>query len=180
MYDELFKAWKTEKETAVLQKLSENFYSALAYYIKNIREERRMLDEKSAKGRLLTREFKSVVALVRDLVWLRYYKTMKASLAGEPVLIQALTKEERQQYGDILPSETSKNFSKEILQGRLPDLRTEANKTKVIRLLRKIPAIVGADMKTYGPFEPEDIATVPSENARLLIKQGAAVEVMAK
>jgi DNA replication factor GINS len=180
MYDELFKAWKTEKETAVLQQLSENFYSALAYYIKNIREERRMIDKKSAKGRLLTREFKSVVELVRDLVWLRYYKTMKASLAGEPVLIQTLTKEERQQYGDILPSETSKNFSKELLQGRLPGLRTEANKTKVIRLIRKVPAIVGADLKTYGPFEPEDIATVPSENARLLIKQGAAVEVMAK
>ena len=180
MYDDLFTAWKTEKETAVLQHLSENFYSALAYYVKDIREDRRMLDERSAKGRLLAREFKSVTALVNELIRLRYYKTMKASLAGDPAPLQTLTKEERQQYGDMLPSETYKNFAKEILHGRLPGVRTETKKMMVIRLIRKVPAIVGADMKTYGPFEPEDIATVPTENARLLIKQGVAVEVRAK
>jgi len=32
-------------------------------------------------------------------------------------------------------------------------------------------------MKTYGPFKPEDIASLPEENARILIKQGAAMEV---
>jgi len=35
-------------------------------------------------------------------------------------------------------------------------------------------------MKTYGPFKPEDIATLPTENARILIKQGVALEVEAK
>jgi DNA replication factor GINS len=47
----------------------------------------------------------------------------------------------------------------------------------VVRLLKEIPEIVGADMKTYGPFKPEDVATVPKENAKTLIKQGLAVEV---
>ncbi len=32
-------------------------------------------------------------------------------------------------------------------------------------------------MRAYGPFKPEDIATLPKENARTLIKQGVAVEV---
>ena len=48
---------------------------------------------------------------------------------------------------------------------------------KVLRFVKEIPALMGSDMKTYGPFWPEDIATLPSENARILIKQGVAVEV---
>ena len=47
----------------------------------------------------------------------------------------------------------------------------------VLRFIQEIPALVGSDLKTYGPFEPEDIATLPPENARVLIKQKIAVEV---
>ena len=31
-------------------------------------------------------------------------------------------------------------------------------------------------MKSYGPFKAEDIATLPSENARALIDKGVAIE----
>ena len=47
----------------------------------------------------------------------------------------------------------------------------------VLRFVKEVPALVGADMMTYGPFYPEDIATLPSENARILIKQGIAIQV---
>ena len=43
--------------------------------------------------------------------------------------------------------------------------------------MTKIPLIVGVDMKNYGPFEPEDIATLPRENAEALIRQKAALEI---
>jgi len=32
-------------------------------------------------------------------------------------------------------------------------------------------------MKIYGPFKPEDVASIPKENAKALIKQGVAAEV---
>ena len=32
-------------------------------------------------------------------------------------------------------------------------------------------------MKTYGPFIVEDVASLPVENARILVKQGLAVLV---
>jgi DNA replication factor GINS len=46
-----------------------------------------------------------------------------------------------------------------------------------VRFLKPIPAIIGGDMKTYGPFAAEDVASVPAENARILVKQGLAVVV---
>ena len=43
--------------------------------------------------------------------------------------------------------------------------------------MKAIPAIVGVDMKTYGPFLAEDVGSVPVENAKGLIKRGLAEAV---
>ncbi len=43
-----------------------------------------------------------------------------------------------------------------------------------VRFLKDVPAIVGADMKTYGPFKKGTLAALPKENAEILIKMGAA------
>jgi DNA replication factor GINS len=58
--------------------------------------------------------------------------------------------------------------------------RREKPKSVLVRFVQEIPAIIGSDMNTYGPFKAEDIATLPPENARILIKQGAAMEVETK
>jgi DNA replication initiation complex subunit (GINS family) len=43
--------------------------------------------------------------------------------------------------------------------------------------LKEVPAIIGADMKTYGPFKVEDVAALPVENTKILVKQGLAERV---
>jgi len=182
LYDELYEAWKKEKESVEIQRLPKNFYAKIAEYVKKIREERRMLDKKTTKAKLLNREFKSVKNMAEELVRLRYDKALKKSLARETVLREVLTEEEEKLYGEILPlAEAYQAFLKGVLQGRLARIeREEKPKKMLLRFVQEIPAIVGSDMKTYGPFEPEDIATLPSENARILIKQGVAVEVEVK
>ena len=85
-------------------------------------------------------------------------------------------------FAGISPfAESYQALFKDVSRGRLPRVKPE-KKTKgmVVRFLQEIPAIVGSDMKTYGPFKPEDIATLPVENAKALIKQGVAEEVEAK
>jgi hypothetical protein len=37
--------------------------------------------------------------------------------------------------------------------------------------------IMDADMKSYGSFQAEDVASLPELNARILVKQGLAVQV---
>ena len=44
-----------------------------------------------------------------------------------------------------------------------------------IRMLKDIPAVIGTDMNTYGPFFKDRVYAIPKENARLFIKQGVAV-----
>ena len=67
-----------------------------------------------------------------------------------------------------------------VLSGRSSSVEPrEKAKNHVLRFLKEVPAIIGVDMKPYGPFRPEDVASVPVENARVLVKQGLAVEVEA-
>ena len=50
------------------------------------------------------------------------------------------------------------------------------SKQIVVRFLKPIEAFVGIDMNKYGPYEPEDVATLPFENARSIIDGGGAIE----
>ena len=47
--------------------------------------------------------------------------------------------------------------------------------TTILRFLESVPAFVATDMRTYGPFQREDVATVPCLNANGLIFKDLAV-----
>ena len=67
------------------------------------------------------------------------------------------------------------------LNGRLKLLETVAQNHKsrsvVVRFLKPIDQIVGSDLGKYGPFETEEVATLPFENAIALISKKIAVKV---
>lgn len=182
MYNELYEAWKREKENVELQTLPKSFYIKLAEYVRKIRAESRMLDEKTTKARLLTQESKNVQKMVKELFLLRRDKAVKKVLAGETVPKEGVTSEEEKLIKDVSPSfESFQTLLKDIMGGRAPQLEhREKPKRRVLRFVKETPAIIGADMKTYGPFKPEDVASLPPENAKILVKQGIAVEVEVK
>ncbi len=182
MYDELYEAWRKEMENEEIQMLPKDFYVRLADYVRKMREESRMLDKKTTRAKLMEREFKNVKNLTKKLLHLRYKKSLDKAKTGKPVPKDHLTEEEERLYAEIPPlAESYQALFKEISRGRPPAKKSEKKaKGMVVRFLKEIPAIVGADMKTYGPFKPEDIATLPVENAKALIKQEVAVEVETK
>jgi DNA replication factor GINS len=182
VYDELYDAWRKEKATAEIQKLAKDFHEKLANYMKTIKKERRMLDEKTTRARLLKAEFENATRLAKELIELRYEKALRNAASGEPMPREVLTEEEERLHNGILPlAEAYKKFLNDVLRGRLSQVAKKERPTKIlVRFLRDVPAIVGADMKTYGPFKPEDIATLPRENARVLMKRDVAIEVEAK
>lgn len=179
MYKKLYEAWEREKESLDIHVLPNDFYTKLAEYIKKMREESRMLDKKTLRARLMERESKNAKKLVKRLLRLRYKKFLDKAKSGKSVPKNRLTKEEERLYEGILPfAESYQALFKDISRGRSTRVKPEKKKKMmVVRFLQEVPAIVGSDMKTYGPFKPEDIAALPVENAKALIKQEAAIEV---
>ena len=62
---------------------------------------------------------------------------------------------------------------------RLLESVTDAHRKRLVmvRMLTRVEAMTGADLSRYGPYEAEDVATVPLENAAGLISQGQAARV---
>jgi DNA replication factor GINS len=182
VYDELFAAWRFEVENDELGSLPPDFYTRVADYVRKIKEESRMLDKKAVKTGLLEREMSHVQRIVDELVWTRYRKLVKLLTESRKVPSDLLAVEEAELCAGFLTFvEAYQSFAKKLLQGQVAEVAVAkaptAHRRVTLRFLKDIPAVVGADMKTYGPFLAEDVGSVPVENAKILVKRGLAEAV---
>jgi len=179
MYDELYTAWRVEIEYEQLGSLSPDFYARAAKYLKKLREDQ-ILEKETVETKLMEHELSNVQRMIENLLQMRYQKILKRLIAGHMVPLESLTAEETNLYNGILPSTLAYNkFMQILLGGHASKVEVEpaVYKRVALRFLKQVPQIIGADMKSYGPFLVEDVASVPIENARILVKQGLAKQV---
>lgn len=206
MYDQLFAAWKREIEDPTLGGLDSDFYTKITEYLGHIREDKGAIDKKSVKVALLEHEARNVERMLKELLDLRYRKILKTIKRLHKAPIELLTPEEAKMAQNAVAFENNyEQFAKNLLGGESkpitvtitesasvpieqllqPQTPKQEVKTPVhvthkrltLRFVKSIPAIMGADMKSYGPFVAEDVASLPELNAKILVKQGLAVLV---
>jgi DNA replication factor GINS len=179
MYNELYAAWRREIDDASLGGLPPDFYDKIADYLRRIREENKMLDKKSVKVNLLEHEAENVKRMLEELIWARYKKLIKTITESQKLPSELLTVEEAKMCETFVSfTDAYQKFAKDLIQGQIAKVEAEvSHKRTTLRFSKNIPSIIGADMKTYGPFVAEDVASLPVENAKILVKQGLAVLV---
>jgi len=179
MYSDLYETWKRELESSKLERLPPDFYSRITDYVRKIGEESRMLDKRTLKASFLKKETQNVERMMRELIRMRYKKLVRMMVEGKRVPSDVLTIEEEKIYtGASSFADAFQSFAKDILHGYLPSISSEQkHKRAALRFLKDIPSIIGADMKTYGPFKAEDVASLPVENVKILVKQGLAEKI---
>ncbi len=57
------------------------------------------------------------------------------------------------------------------------EAKEDGKKTKFIRFKVPVPKFVGKDLEVYGPFEEEDMASLPTDVANVLINKDRAEEM---
>lgn len=182
MYEELYKAWRIEKLEEPLQPLDRDFYKKLSKYLEELKDRLKMMDEKTLKTKLIQGEDEKSRRLASELFDIRLKKIVEVILKDSSIPSSNLTEEEEELYRSLAETlENSKKVKKSLMEGGRvePPANSEETKTKriLIRFTKEVPAIVCVDMKTYGPFKPEDIGALPPENAQALIRQGAAIKI---
>jgi len=194
VYDQLFAAWRREIEDASIGGLPPDFYGKIAEYMRCIKEDNE-LDQKTIKLNLLEHEAQNVELMLAELLELRYKKIIKIVTKNQKNPLKLLTVEEGEMAETFATfSAEYQKFKEDLKQGQLAppspikvtiesDTKPTATQTiparkrLTIRFIKNIPAIMGADMKSYGPFNAEDVASLPTLNAQILVKQGLAVLV---
>ncbi len=195
-YKTLLDSWRRERQRPEIQPLHEGFYTHMASYLSQLREQKQTTENTSVKGKLIEKEQDHVERMLHDLNRLRLNKLVTAELNGAAVEPLNLTAEEKRlqlELRRLLAAHTQ--GMKQALLGRElkeetpqsipppqtprpqppqpPPLNEKGEQTlKVVRFTQSLPAIMGTDMKTYGPFKAEDVASLPSLNADNLIRKG--------
>lgn len=163
-----------EIENDSLLEIDPNFYRDLADFIGNLRKQEFDGVESKIKDAMIemTTELSSLLINIRLDKILHSSEIEIGYLLDEEKFILD-SKEEQKERVEMIISATIHGKSKFL------ESLAQNHKTKkiVIRFLNEVDEIVGADLEKYGPFKPEDIATIPYENAQALIAKNIATKV---
>lgn len=198
-YNDIKSTWESELENEALQNLGDLRLSKMIAYLSSVRLSLASTEaEKRVQAELLTQEALNLEFMIEDLLTLRRQKILKAVLSGHrPRGDMALAEEElynRAQRAldghlefvkDSLAGTKPKKVKKKKTDDDLEEIKTEPDSDNVeyvtVRFLRPITdAFLGLDEKTYGPFKKEDVAMIPSANARSWLRDGTVVRIIAE
>lgn len=101
-----------------------------------------------------------------------YEKFSKSLLEGQGIALQIV---ESPQSVATTQARQETPITVRLVESKPSEISTKKRLT--LRFTKPIPAIMGADMKSYGPFVAEDVASLPAVNAKMLVKQGLAVQI---
>ncbi len=197
-YGRLHEAWSNERKNKDLQNIPDDMLHEMKDYVATINKT--PTDENTLAGQLTRTEKQYVNQLLRELTETRLRKIVTLEINNQPIDAQAMTPEEQKlhsnfrqlltgyRHGSDLPEPvpiqvTSKpDQTKPVRTTRAkspvkPLVKLGEVKMILVRFLQPLPAIMGIDMKAYGPFQPEELATIPVQNAENLIKRGIAKPV---
>jgi DNA replication factor GINS len=189
-YQRLHRAWLQEQEKDELQSIGDEFTREMKQYTQDLN--RALGGAETLTGKITQIERQHVNHMLSELIEARLKKIVRSELESRPIDAQALTPEEQRLHANLRNLLTSYRDGSELPTAAVetpakapmaPKQRPEAPATPakpsepdlvVVRFLQQLPAIMGVDMKAYGPFKPEDVASIPRQNAVNLIRRGIA------
>lgn len=163
-----------ETENEAVQELDSNFYTLISDFIGKLKREEYDNIEAKIKAELveITTKFTTLLLNIRlQKVKSRDSLDFSNLLDEEKFVLDG--EEEARERTEMILSATLNGKSK------LLESISHRHKTKstVVRFIKEMDQIMGADLEKYGPFKTEDIATIPYENAQALIAKKIAQKI---
>ena len=174
LYMDLLERWKAERDSSDLLPLRDAFFQSMRDYVEQVLEQVRAENTSDFQRQLFETELMNLRFMMESLLTMRVQKILN-KLVEQDIDYDVLTRGERR-----FVDQSSRNLRSVLMS--LDDLFTplETNaksRLLLIRFLEEHPQLVGVDLKTYGPFKADDLAALPAENARLIIRKNQAEPV---
>lgn len=165
-YELIRKVQREEQRQPKLTLLPENFFESVKKYL----QQKKQLTLKD--NRKVVLEIKNVERLVEDIFNRRERKILNLSIiaARTGMKPENLTEEEKIFFDELT------NILKKRRERMLEETLREKELVSMIVFKVDVPAFVGIDGKTYGPFKSGDIAKIPEENMKVFVEKGMAEE----
>ncbi len=191
---------KSDKKEKAIKRIHEKTLENIHYMIKDF------FDMRSEKILKLSRSLQKIDEEFLFPVEQEYYKQLYSAFKGDSKTMKYLlasiennnnknnnistkSEERTKPNQDFEYEETNQDLitklkpkipiseTKEIPENNQLLKKNQNEEYIVIRFTKNIPALVGKDLKIYGPFQKEDIARLPIQNASILIEENAATAI---
>lgn len=188
-YETLFEILQKEKSRKELQKLDPNFNKNFTKYLE---EKTSILESQKSKDSIFLnevqkteRQVENIKRIINDLYERRERKIVEAALFSArnskkvPEIFLAMLPEEKLLFQRLTENlKTSKdNILSNLLEGKTSEENHKIEKESkniLIKFTSSVPKFVGIDNFIYGPFEKEDISSLPEEISSILINKKRA------
>lgn len=174
---DIYRILKREIETSPLQQIEPDTFQKIAMALGSLKGQGYEGIEAKVRDRLTD----LLATSARLLIEARQYKLQST----ENIDYSKLTDEEKYALDGM--SESAARIDEIIsatVKGRVKVLESISlrarSKQVLVRFLKPIESFVGVDMNKYGPFQQEDVASLPVENARSIVESGIAVHIHAQ
>ena len=165
----------SEAQSEALLPLPGDFYSRLSAYSQKLKRSAGS-GASEVSVRLMATQARMIESMVRQLLKLRTRKAMRQN-----ALLQLLPEE---RYVCSAEQKFQRRFQTlvEAVSSGQPSFvefahLNESQRSVTVRFVKRVNELVGLDMRHYGPFEADDVASIPAASADILIAGGDAVEV---
>lgn len=198
-FESLFELLRREKDREALQKLNTTFFEDVVTYINEKMNGLKDDNASSSEKDKIEKQLQNIKKIVKELYERRERKIINLALdksrTNSSVDTSALLKDEQGFFNfifNVLNSSREKILNN-VVEGKIPEKIEEkketermireaapdisAKETKLLRFLHAVPRFLGKELEEYGPFEEEDVASLPTEIADVLINKGRAEEI---
>lgn len=184
--EDVYNLLVTEIQIPTLQSIPLDTYQNIATLLGNIKGQGYEGIEAKIRDRMVETISKSAQLLLecrhQKLKEYQHEILSSSSSAATAVDYSKLTDEEKYILDGEKESDKRRNaVLAATINGRPKVMESMSAKIRakqiVIRFIKSMEQFVGVDMTKYGPFQEEDVAVLPFENARSFIEKGIAIEI---
>jgi DNA replication initiation complex subunit (GINS family) len=205
-YETLFELLRIEKNRDDLQELPQNFFEDVLAYMREKQQildegkQKEDLFSATEREKVIT-EMANIRKILRELYERREKKIISMALnksrtRSNIIDTSKLLGDESRLFSRVVsvldtfregillnvldfrqPFVEDKKGLQELSQSKEAKNSSVSKETKLVRFLYPVPKFIGKELESYGPFEEEDMATLPSDIADLLIGKGRAEEM---
>ncbi len=177
--DDLARIYREEKSSRELSEMPDEFYQGVGRHISQLNFE--LCRSDSIRKELLQEELRSVVFMVQEIYFTRVFKAAGRTLQGRAPV--PLIDRERDAFSSIRQSLESlqADLIQPIVSGTVEVAAPRSITHSLMLFLVDFgEKIVGADMRSYGPFRSGEVVSLPIQNAEMLARHGLARKIAVK
>lgn len=197
-YDLLFDILRYEKSREDMQSLDKDFFKKVVEYLKQKDASMLSINTPTTERELTRIQVNNIKKILQEIYDRRERKIINLALykvrtGSEMINTTVLLEEERIMFDNLylLFSKYKSSILDNILNHKMPfaenmDAPKSEQKKETfydpeqivsIRFIKPVPKFLGPELDTYGPFEEQDIASMPYKIATILISKNNAEQI---